>query len=441
MIRAALWRTLYSTLWRLLTPLIWIRIWRRSKREPVYGLFPGERFGIYRRALPSPAQAGYSAAPVWVHAVSLGETRAAQPLITALLDRGLPVLLTHMTATGRTEGMRLFQREIDQGRLRQVWLPYDMPGAVRRFFRYFTPRCGLLIETEVWPNLVKAAKHYDVPVALVSARLSEKSMRSNLRMASLARQTFGGLDAVLAQTQEDADRLVRVGARAPKVVGNLKFDLSLPTAQLDAGLAWNPGLARPVVALASTREGEEPDFLQAILAAPRTADGVAPLVVLIPRHPQRFDEVAELVRAAGLAMIRRSSITGLPKPSDVPPETQLLLGDSLGEMPFYYAAADVTIIGGSFAPLGGQNLIEASACGVPVILGPHTFNFAEASENAIAAGAALRAQDAANAWQLALSLLENPAERALMRQAAASFSATHTGATRRVMFELSRWLA
>jgi len=437
---AALWRFVYSTLWRLLTPFIWLKIWRRAKREPLYGVSPAERFGFYRKAMPKPANDDFRAAPVWVHAVSLGETRAAQPLIEALLERGLPVLLTNMTATGRTEASRLFATAIAQGRLRQVWLPYDLPGAVRRFFRYFTPRCGLLIETEVWPNLIRAGKHYAVPLALVSARMSEASLRKNLRLASLARQTFGSLDQVLAQTQEDADRLTQLGARSPKVVGNLKFDLRLPPDQLDAGLAWNPGLARPVIAIASTREGEEGDFLKAIAATPRTQDGVEPLVVLIPRHPQRFDEVAAMVAGSGLRMKRRSAIQGLPAPRDVSSDVQVLVGDSLGEMPFYYAAADVTIVAGSFAPLGGQNLIEASACGVPVIVGPHTFNFAQASENAIEAGAALRAQDAADAWRLALQLLEQPDDRMRMREAAARFSATHTGATRRVMLEISSWL-
>jgi len=437
--RGALLQAVYSLVWRLATPFLLWRIWRRAGREPIYGVRPAERFGFYGSRRDAPARAGFRAAPVWVHAVSLGETRAAQPLVRSLLDRGLPVLLTHMTATGRTEGARLFEQDIAQGRLRQVWLPYDMPGAVHRFYRYFAPRCGLLIETEVWPNLVAGARRYAVPVALVSARLSASSARKTLRVASLARRTYGRLDAVLAQTRADAERLRKVGARDPQVVGNLKFDLHLPYELVQAGAAWRQRLGRPVIAWASTREGEEAAILAALREAPRTPAGLAPLAVLIPRHPQRFDEVAAMVEAAGLPMRRRSAMAGMPLGA-VGADVAVLLGDSLGEMPFYYAASDVAIVAGSFAPLGGQNLIEASACGVPVIVGPHTFNFAQASEDAIDAGAALRADSAQSAWQQALDLIDHDDRRAGMRAAAGRFSATHTGATQRVVRAVGAWL-
>ncbi|WP_413816465.1 3-deoxy-D-manno-octulosonic acid transferase [Pigmentiphaga sp.] len=433
-------QAVYSLLWRMATPFLLWRIWRRARREPVYGLFPAQRFGFYGDRKAAPARAGFRATPVWVHAVSLGETRAAEPLVRALLERGFPVLLTHMTATGRTEGARLFEQDIAQGRLRQAWLPYDMPGAVNRFYRYFAPRCGLLIETEVWPNLIKSARRYGIPMALVSARLSAKSARKIRRVGSLARRTYGRLDAVLAQTQADADRLRMVGARDPLVVGNLKFDLQLPHELVRAGAAWRECLGRPVIAWASTREGEEEEILAAMREAPRTPAGVQPLVLLIPRHPQRFDEVAALVEKSGLAMQRRSGMAGMP-PAAVGAQVAVVLGDSLGEMPFYYAAADVAIVAGSFAPLGGQNLIEASACGVPVIVGPHTFNFAQASADAIEAGAALRADSARAAWQQALALIDDGARRQAMREAAARFSATHTGATQRVIRAVSGWLA
>ena len=437
--RGAVLQAVYSSLWRLATPFLLWRIWRRARREPVYGVHPAQRFGFYGSGRHAPARGGFRAAPVWVHAVSLGETRAAQPLVRALLDRGLPVLLTHMTATGRTEGERLFEQDIAQGRLRQVWLPYDMPGAVHRFYRYFAPRCGLLVETEVWPNLVAGARRYAVPIALVSARLSASSARKTLRVASLARRTYGRLDAVLAQTRADAERLRQVGARDPQVVGNLKFDLQLPYDLMQAGAAWRQRLGRPVIVWASTREGEEEAILAALRDMPRTQGGLAPLAVLIPRHPQRFDEVAAMVLASGLSMRRRSSMQGMPFGS-IDQDTAVLLGDSLGEMPFYYTAADVAIVGGSFAPLGGQNLIEAAACGVPVIVGPHTFNFAQASEDAIEAGAALRADSAEAAWRLAQELIDDEDRRAGMRAAAGRFSATHTGATQRVMRAVGPWL-
>ncbi|VCU70125.1 3-deoxy-D-manno-octulosonic acid transferase [Pigmentiphaga humi] len=432
--KGALLQGVYTLAWRLATPFLLWRIWRRARREPGYGVFPAERFGFY-----GAAKAEQHAAPVWVHAVSLGETRAAQPLVLALLDRGLPVLLTHMTATGRAEGARLFERDIAQGRLRQAWLPYDMPGAVRRFYRHFLPRCGLLVETEVWPNLVAAGRRHGVPLALVSARLSAASARKTRRVASLARRTYGGLDAVLAQTQADADRLREIGARDPRVVGNLKFDLRLPQELIQAGLDWRRRLGRPVVAWASTREGEEAAILAAVRAMPASAGGIRPLAVVIPRHPQRFDEVAAMAEAAGLAVERRSRLAGMPFPAAAP-GTVVLLGDSLGEMPFYYAAADVAIVAGSFAPLGGQNLIEATACGVPVIVGPHTFNFSQASEDAIAARAALRAADVDEAWLQALALLDDAARRQAMREAALQFSGAYTGATARVLAAVGRWL-
>jgi 3-deoxy-D-manno-octulosonic-acid transferase len=426
-------RQLYSLLLRASVPLLWLRLRRRARQEPSYGSFPKERFALYGDA-PSP-----NTHPVWIHAVSLGETRAAQPLIRAALDRELPVLLTHTTATGRAEGGRLFAAEIQSGQLRQAWLPYDLPGAMRRFYRHFAPRCGLLIETEVWPNMVAEAVESRVRIALVSARLSTRSARRAARLGPLAREAFGALDAVLAQTASDAQRLREVGARDPLVVGNLKFDIALPAAQIDAGQAWRRALDRQVLAIASTREGEEEGFIAAVkrqLPKTRMDASGGPLVLLIPRHPQRFDSVAGMLTAAGVAFMRRSAMAA---DDAVPTEVQVILGDTLGEMPRFYAAADIAIVAGSFAALGGQNLIEASACGVPVVVGPHTFNFAQATEDALDAGAALRARDADEAIELSLAVLADPARRAAMQTAAERFTAAHTGATRRVVEQVSAW--
>ncbi len=420
-------RALYSSLMTLATPFIRRRLRRRAQEEPDYGLFPNERFGRYDAA-PGVR------APVWVHAVSLGETRASQPLIEAILARGLPVLLTHTTATGRAEGGRLYGAALRSGQLQQAWLPYDLPGAMGRFYRHFQPRVGLLMETEVWPNVIAVAVQNDVPIALVNARLSPKSARRAKQLGWLAREAFGALDAVLAQTGGDAQRLRSVGARDPHVVGNLKFDIAPAPAQIDAGRAWRAALRRPVLALASTREGEEEAFIAAL--APRLA-GSDVLVMLIPRHPQRFDEVAAMLDRAGLRTARRSM---LGMDGAIAPDVQVLLGDSLGEMPRYFGAADVAIVAGSFAPLGGHNLIEASACAAPVIVGPHTFNFAQASEDAIEAGAALRATDAGDAVAQAFLLLEDSARQQAMRAAAQRFMAMHAGATDRMMVELNRWL-
>lgn len=427
-------RAVYTLGLRALAPLIWLWMARRAKRAGgEWQLFSPERFG---RAALGRAEAGGSAAaakatqaPVWVHAVSLGETRAAQPLLQALLDRGLPVLLTHITATGRAEGARLFADAIARGQLRQAWLPYDFPGATRRFLAAAAPRCGILIEREIWPNLLAAARRAKLPMALVSARFSESSLRQAGRMGGVMREALAGLDLVLAQTAPDAGRLAQAGAPRPTVTGNLKFDLSLPVAQVEAGQAWRARLGRPVIALASTREGEDAPFIDALKCHAATPGG--PLFLLIPRHPQRFDEAAALLAQAGLAYVRRSS------GQEPGPETAVLLGDTLGEMAFYYAAADVAVVAGSFAPLGGQNLIEACAAGVPVIVGPHTFNFQQAASDAIEAGAAQRQPDPEQAVTAALALVADPAARQAAGEAARAWFASHAGATARTMDALA----
>lgn len=434
-------RAVYTLGLRALAPLVWLWMARRAKRAGgEWGIFSPERFGRAAPARGTPgrivsdrnAQQAWDAAPVWVHAVSLGETRAAQPLLQALLDRGLPVLLTHITATGRVEGARLFADAIARGQLRQAWLPYDFPGATRRFLAAAKPRCGILIEREIWPNLLAAARRAHVPMALVSARFSESSLRQAGRLGAVMREALAGLDLVLAQTAADAERLARAGVPRSSVSGNLKFDLSLPQDRVREGQAWRTRLGRPVVALASTREGEDGPFIDALKRLAGTPGG--PLFLLIPRHPQRFEEAAALLEQAGLAYVRRS--TGQAPEA----RTMVLLGDTLGEMAFYYAAADVAVVAGSFAPLGGQNLIEACAAGVPVIVGPHTFNFQQAANDAIEAGAAQRQADPAQAVAAALALLADPGARRAASDAARAWFASHAGATARTMEALAPWL-
>ncbi|CAB3883992.1 3-deoxy-D-manno-octulosonic acid transferase [Achromobacter anxifer] len=423
-------RGVYSLALRALSPLVWLWMGHRARRAGgQWEIFSPERFGHAADAASSSPSWN---APVWVHAVSLGETRAAQPLVQALLDRGLPLLLTHMTATGRAEGARLFAEAIARGQLRQAWMPYDFPGAARRFMAAYRPRCGLLIEREIWPNLLAAARGAGVPMALVSARFSASSLRQAGRMGGVMREALGGLDAVLAQTAEDAARLAQAGAPQPVVTGNLKFDLVLPPVQVGAGQAWRARLGRPVVAVASTREGEDSGFIEAIKR--HAASPGAPLFLLIPRHPQRFDEAARLLSEAGLPYARRSE--GREPGAD----TAVLLGDTLGEMAFYYAASDVAIVAGSFAPLGGQNLIEACAAGVPVIVGPHTFNFKQAAEDAIAAGAAQRTADPGQAVDAALALLADESRRRRAAEAALAWFGMHAGATGRTLDALAPWL-
>ena len=408
-------RMLYSALLRLATPLYLARLWWRGRREPLYRHAMGERLGRYR--------GGRSEGWLWVHAVSLGETRAAASLVTALRE-ALPssrLLLTHGTATGREAGRALL-REGDA----QVWLPYDAPGAVRRFFMQYRPRVGVLMETEVWPTLLSEAKARGVPMVLANARLSERSLRKGQRLNAVLQPAVQSLALVLAQTEEDARRLREAGAADVQVCGNLKFDMTPDAALLARGRAWRGGFGRTVVLAAVTREGEEAPLLDAWLtqAAPR------PLLVIVPRHPQRFDEVSALVRSRRLSLVRRSEwADGAP-----PPEAATMdvwLGDSMREMPLYYALADVALLGGSFAPLGGQNLIEAAACGCPVVMGPHTFNFAEAAELSLAAGASLRVPDLGEGVRRAIELASST-ERVDWSLRARGFAAKNRGAAQRM---------
>ncbi len=398
--RLALW--CYGVAMWLLVPLLRRKLRRRGKAEPGYLAHVEQRLGHYPGI---PASSGW----LWVHAVSLGETRAAGLLLNALRAQmpGLRVLLTHGTATGRAEGTKL----LAPGDL-QVWQPWDTPGAVDRFLNHFNPTLGVLMETEVWPNWVHACRARRIPLCLVNGRLSTKSLQQAQRVAWLARPAYAGLEAVLAQTQADAERFAQLRAPVQGVFGNLKFDVEPNPVQLAQGQRWKQAAGgRPVVMLASSREGEEALWLQALRNQP-WAQQVLWLVV--PRHPQRFDEVAALVQQAGLTVFRRSAWQDDDHTAAA--TTNVWLGDSLGEMHAYYAMSDLAWLGGSFLPLGGQNLIEAAACGCPVVMGPHTFNFAEAAEQAAQVGAALRVTDMQVAMVQTQRLLEDAQALASARQ-------------------------
>jgi 3-deoxy-D-manno-octulosonic-acid transferase len=406
-------RVAYSALIYSMLPYVLARLAWRARRESGYRRHVAERFGHYgARAQRGPF--------IWLHAVSVGETRAAEPLVRALEARYPQhrILLTHMTPTGRRAGESVFG-----DRVVRAYLPYDLPGAVGRFLEHFRPRVGLLMETEIWPNLIHACKARGIPLFLVNARLSEKSYRGYSRFASLSRESTSALTAIAAQTTGDAERLRALGAAAVTVTGNMKFDATPRADQVEMGRAWRSTYgSRRVLLAASTREGEEALVLDAHALL---AD--APLLVLVPRHPQRFDEVAALLARRGIRYERRSS--GRPVNGD----TQVWLGDSMGEMAAYYSACDLAFIAGSLLPFGAHNFIEACAVGKPVLLGPHTYNFAEAAAHAIEAGAALRVQDVADLARAANRLLHD--DRALndMGWRALEFSRVHQGATERVI--------
>ena len=411
-------RVAYTLLLYLITPLIWLRLLWRGRKQPEYLQNVAERYGFYRQPVPPKL--------IWVHAVSVGETRAAQPLIEGLLARWPDhrVLLTGMTPTGRAAG-----QEVYGDRVIQAYLPYDYPSAVRRFYRHFRPAFGVLMETEIWPNLLQGARRVGVPVILANARLSVCSARGYGRFRRLVGPAFSALSGVAAQTAGDAERLGGLGANPVAVSGNLKFDVRPPPEKIELGRQWREAIAAHAVWLAaSTREGEE----ALVIEAWRRVAVPGALLVLVPRHPQRFDEVAGLLEQQGLRWRRRSQ--GLPD-ADV----DVWLGDSMGEMAAYYAMADLAFIGGSLLPLGGQNLIEAAACGCPVLVGPHTFNFLQATEDAIAAGAAQRIADPEQLGAQVDALLRDSSRLASMRRAAGEFARAHQGAAERMLDLIAGW--
>lgn len=406
-------RTVYSLLITLALPFALVRLWWRARRQPGYLQHVGERFGHYApRRDDTPL--------IWVHAVSVGETRAAEPLIRALLETypDHRVLLTHMTPTGRDTGAALFGDSV-----LRVYLPYDYPRAVARFLEHFHPRAGVLMETEIWPNLVHACHGHKIPLYLVNARLSERSFARYQRVGKLTADTLSALSAIAAQSDDDARRFQLLGATNVSVVGNLKFDVAPPAEQLAAGARLRETFGtRRVLLAASTRDGEEQ-----LLIAHKLHEIPDALLVIVPRHPQRFDEVAALLEQHHIAYQRRSDNQA------VRAETPVLLGDSMGEMATYYAACDAAFIGGSLLPFGGQNLIEACAVGKPVLIGAHTYNFAEASERAVAAGAALRVMDGEDLARKALALMANPKLTQRMGAAASAFANEHRGATEKLL--------
>ena len=403
----------YTLLWILALPLVLLRLLWRARRQPAYLRHVGERFGRYRVRAPL--------AVIWVHAVSVGETRAAEPLVRALLARWPEhsVLLTHMTPTGRDTARTLFT---DEPRVLRAYLPYDVGCFAHAFLRHFRPMFGVIMETELWPNLLAACRRRRIPVMLANARLSDRSARRYARLPALTALTMKALAAIGAQTAADAARLGQLGARRVTVTGNIKFDITPPAEMLALGQTLRARIGeRPVVLAASTREGEEAVLVDAFV---RNAPSDA-LLLLVPRHPQRFDAVAAELAARRLATQRRSA------DETIAAHTRVLLGDSMGEMFAYYAAADVALIGGSWLPFGGQNLIEACAVGTPVVVGPHTFNFQAVAQDAVRAGAALRAEDADAGMQAALALVADDDARARVSAAGRAFATTHQGATAR----------
>ena len=419
-------RFVYTVLLYLILPLVPLKLWWRGIKQPAYCQHWGERFGFYR----TPANKPLNKPIVWLHCVSVGETRAAEPLIHAI-QTAYPnhqILLTHGTPTGREAGEALFGDNVER-----AYLPYDVPFAVNNFLNHFKPAIGLMMETELWFNLIAACKQREIPILLLNARLSEKSASGYAKLGKLAREGLQILSAVAAQTADDAARLQNLGATNISVAGNLKFDVKPPADALDKGLQLRKQLAKkPIFLAASTRDGEEALILDA-LAKTKIPNL---LTIIVPRHPQRFDAVAALLEQRGINYQRKTLLNN----DAVQTNTNIVLGDTMGEMPTYYATCDVAFIGGSLLNFGGQNLIEAAQVGKPILVGEHTFNFAEASNDAVKIGAALRVKNADDLVQQLNLLLKNKTEAVNMRQAALQFSAAYAGATARLMALVKQYI-
>jgi 3-deoxy-D-manno-octulosonic-acid transferase len=419
--KCAMSRFLYSTLLYLVLPFVPLKLWWRGIKQPAYRQHWQERFGFYQFKSVKPV--------IWLHCVSVGETRAAEPLIKALLLTypNHQILLSHTTPTGRDTSEQLFADSVQR-----VYLPYDLPFAVSRFLKHFQPKIGLLMETELWFNLIAACKKRDIPLLLLNARLSEKSAKGYAKLGRLVTNGLQSLNAVAAQTTNDATRLQMLGALNVTVSGNLKFDVKPPADAVEKGLKLRQlfiaNNQRIIFLAASTREGEEALILEA------TQD-LNLLTIIVPRHPQRFDEVETLIKRAGLSYQRRSELT-----APINENVQVILGDSMGELFSYYAACDFTFVGGSLLKFGGQNLIEAASMGKPILIGKYTHNFAEASRNAVRAGAAIQVKNV-EYLRDRLQYLQNHAEkREKMQQASLRFSQASTGTTARVMQLIATYL-
>lgn len=414
-------RFLYTVLLSLTLPFIPLKLIWRGFKQPSYLQHWAERFGFYQIVVTQPI--------ICIHCVSVGETRAAAPLINAL-QREYPqhqILITHATPTGRDTSTALFGDSV-----LRTYLPYDVPFAVNRFIQHFKPDLVLLMETELWFNLIHKCHADNIPTLLVNARLSPKSAKGYGKIHQLTATGLQQLATIAAQTSEDADRFKQFGV-TPSVSGNIKFDVKVPaqTNEQAKTLKHLMGEQRFIFVAASTRDGEEALILDQI----KQLNLPALLTVIVPRHPQRFDEVAALIQARQLNMQKRSTLTTAANA-----DTQVILGDSMGELFSYYAASDVAFVGGSLLPYGGQNLIEPCAVGTPVLIGPHTFNFELFTKEAIAAGAVKRVNNVDALTDELTHLMHDDAARTVMQKACYAFVADKTGATAKTMAVIKQFI-
>ncbi len=402
-------RMLYRLLWWLALPVVAARLALRALRDASYRAHWRERFAMQLPTGPF---------DYWIHAVSVGESRAAEPLIKAILasQPNARLVLTHMTPTGRAAAAALFKETVTQ-----CYLPYDFAPFAARLIGRIRPRVGVIMETELWPNVIGEAKARDVPMWLVNARLSERSAGGYARVPRITAPMLKSLRGILAQAPTDAQRFSALGGQRVESVGNMKFDVSVPVDTAERARALRPALGDGLLwVVGSSREGDERLLLEALRTHPLRH---AARCIIVPRHPQRFDEVTALASALGFRTARRSAPIA---------DAEVVIGDSMGEMAAYYACADAVLMGGSFTT-GSQNLIEPCAAGKPVVLGPSVFNFAAAAEAALACGAAIQVPTAMAALDALANLLVDTNRTKKMGEAGLSFCAQNRGATARTL--------
>lgn len=390
-------------------PAILLRMWWRGRKNPAYRQRLWERFGYYKTD-PLPQC-------IWLHAASYGETVAAEQLIEQLLSHypELPLLITNMTITGSNR-----VRERFKDRVRHVYTPYDVPAGVKRFLKHFKPKLGIIIETELWPNLLEHCHDQNIPILLANARLSESSARGYNKIKKFTKKMLGCLTHIAAQSQTDADRFLFLGANSDQisVVGNLKCDISADKIQIEQGKAKRS--TRPTWIAASTHDGEETQVLASLASVKKQHPDS--LLILVPRHPERFDDVTQLCQAKGFKTQRYTSKTELTSDVDI------LIGDTMGQLYYFYAMADIAFVGGSLVPIGGHNILEAIVADLPVITGPHLFSIAEMNQQFPTPACRLEATNSDTLAKAVIMLLDDKNTRRQLTQSARTALMSNHGA-------------
>lgn len=409
-------RYLYTLLFYLAMPLVLVRLYWRGRANPDYRRRWNERFGLFR---PLPIMGC-----IWIHSVSVGEVRTALPLIKALQSRypKLPLLVTTTTPTGSRQVTASLNNQVQH-----VYLPFDLPGSIRRFIFRTKPKVAIILETELWPNLFHYCAGAKIPLIVANARLSEQSFRRYRQVASLTRQLLGCTSLIAAQTKADAVRFRQLGAPWVEIMGNLKYEITLPVNLPEQGRTLRRllGEKRPILIAASTHAGEEIFILDAF----RTLQQALPnlLLVWVPRHLERFRVVAELCQQHNLKVVKRSE----NRPCDS--TTQVFLGDSMGELLLFYAAADVAFIGGSLIPIGGHNVLEPALLGLPLVFGPHMFHFLEASRQLLKGKTAWQVANAQELAQVVEYLLRDPTIKQSLSQRSIAVVTSQRGALQKLL--------